>query len=135
MKEVPLYTVGDATAQAAEEAGFASVFSAKGRVGELAGLLIAQLSPGGGAVLYAAGADRTGDLEGRLVQAGFRCRLQVVYRAEPVDRLDAATAAAITMASAPLAWARIAASMSRADRTSTRSTPGGTSNEIAVSVF
>lgn len=95
LKEIALFTVGDATARAAAEAGFSAIFSAKGRVGELAELIQARLAPADGAILYAAGADRTGDLEGRLARAGFECRLQVVYRAEAVARLDATTAAAI----------------------------------------
>lgn len=95
LKDLPLFTVGDATARAAEEAGFSHVFSAKGRVGELADVLVARLSPADGTILYAAGAERTGDLEGRLARVGLQCRLQVVYRAEAVARLDAGTVAAI----------------------------------------
>lgn len=44
-RDRPVFTVGDATAEAARAAGFADVLSADGAIGDLAALLLAHLSP------------------------------------------------------------------------------------------
>ena len=92
---LPVLAVGDATAQAARDAGFADVESAGGDVDDLARLAAARLGPGRGALLHVAGSKVAGDLAGRLAAAGYLYRREVLYDARPVDRLPAAAAAVL----------------------------------------
>ncbi|PLX38224.1 MAG: hypothetical protein C0606_08375 [Hyphomicrobiales bacterium] len=92
---LPLFTVGKATARAAENAGFTKVISADGDVMALAGLVSNTLEAGDGPVLYAGGRDRKGDLEGLLRNLGFEMRLAEVYAAEPASDLGEKTVEAL----------------------------------------
>ncbi len=94
-RDIPVLAVGDATAAAARDFGFANVESAAGNVEDLADLVRARLQPGGGALLHAAGSVTAGDLAGNLGAAGYDVRRVVLYRAEPVEALSAGTAAAL----------------------------------------
>ncbi|HVA13267.1 MAG TPA: uroporphyrinogen-III synthase [Stellaceae bacterium] len=89
------FAVGDATAAAAREAGFADGTSAGGTVENLAELVIASLVPSGGGLLHAAGSVTAGDLAGRLEAAGFAVRRAALYEAAPTAALSAATRDAI----------------------------------------
>jgi uroporphyrinogen-III synthase len=91
---VPIFAVGDRTAQAAREAGFATVHSAAGAARDLAALVAAQLEPPA-RLLYLAGEDRTGDLDGTLHRQGFVVDLIVAYRAVAAATLPPAAAAAL----------------------------------------
>jgi len=84
---VPIFAVGDRTAQRAERAGWRTVHSAAGAVGDLARLLQSSLSRDGGSILYAAGSDRAGDLAETLKTVGFQVMLAEVYRARAVEQL------------------------------------------------
>lgn len=77
-RDLPVFTVGDATAAAAEQAGFAEVRSAAGDVAALAAL-IAQESPEG-AVLCPGAEVRAGDLVGDLAREGVEAQAMAVYR-------------------------------------------------------
>ncbi|MHA7776225.1 uroporphyrinogen-III synthase [Roseibium sp. M-1] len=88
LKSLPVFTVGDATAEACRKAGFATVSSAAGDVAALAGLILdnrQQVVPGH--VLYPAAKDRAGDLEGRLAAGGLSCHAVAIYRMDPVTAL------------------------------------------------
>ncbi|KPL53666.1 hypothetical protein ABB55_16795 [Prosthecomicrobium hirschii] len=89
----PIFCVGDATATAAARLGGTDVRSAAGNAADLAALIAASLNPEAGAILYAAGRDRSGDLDGWLRAAGFAVDLVEVYRAEAAARLPEAAAA------------------------------------------
>jgi uroporphyrinogen-III synthase len=78
-RALPVFTVGDATAESAREAGFRHVRSASGDVTALADLIIAQ--HGGGAVLIAGAREPAGDLPGALTTAGVQTRAAVLYAA------------------------------------------------------
>ncbi|MGE5146680.1 MAG: uroporphyrinogen-III synthase, partial [Candidatus Eiseniibacteriota bacterium] len=95
VRDLPVFAVGDATARAARDAGFARVESAQGAVEDLADLVRRTLDPKAGALLHAAGADVAGDLQGALGAAGFTVRRAVLYRAATADDLPAAAAAAL----------------------------------------
>lgn len=73
--------VGDATAQAARDAGFANVWSAQGDVASLAALAKRRLSPGGGKLIHIGGADLAGDLGGELTRSGFVVERRIAYAA------------------------------------------------------
>jgi uroporphyrinogen-III synthase len=90
------FTVGDATAAAAHEAGFAEVTSAGGAVDDLAKLVMSRLKAKDGAVFHAAASVTAGDLQGLLETAGFSVRRAALYEAAPSERLSDATRAAIT---------------------------------------
>jgi len=92
---VPLLAVGDRTAALAREAGFGQIESAGGGADTLVVHAAATGTPEAGPILYLAGTDRAGDVDGRLRAAGFEVDLVEVYRAAPVGRLGAAAATAL----------------------------------------
>ena len=75
----PVFTVGDATAQAARTAGFARVQSASGDLRRLADLLIAQ-GPGIGPLLVPGALEPAGDLPA-LLRGRVEARALPVYQA------------------------------------------------------
>lgn len=85
--------VGDATARAAEAAGFQDVTSAAGDVDDLAALAAKRLDPGAGALLHPAGSKVAGDLAGMLERAGFSYRRCVLYAARTATELPEAARA------------------------------------------
>ncbi len=92
---VPVFTVGDRTAQAVRDAGFTAVTSASGNVNDLAALVAAHLNPPA-RLLYLTGEDRSGDLAGALRARGFVVDMVVVYRAMVAETLPAEAATALT---------------------------------------
>lgn len=86
-RNTPVLAVGEATARAAREAGFASVESAAGDVTQLAGLVATRLMPEAGPLLHVAGTAVAGDLAGDLTARGFSVRRAVLYEARRVDAL------------------------------------------------
>jgi uroporphyrinogen-III synthase len=90
------FAVGDATAAAAREAGFADVTSAHGAVDDLAKLVMSRLKAKDGAVFHAAAGVTAGDLQGLLEAAGFSVRRAALYEAVESARLSDATRIAIT---------------------------------------
>lgn len=96
LQALPVFTVGNATAEAARQAGYDTVFSAEGDVAALAKLILGnrdRLGPGG--VLYPAAQDRAGDLEGLLTGGKLSCRTLTVYRMAMVDKLPADVVSAL----------------------------------------
>lgn len=90
----PVFTVGDATADRAHEAGFASVASAAGTRHELAALVAGRLAPGA-RLLLPCGEGHGMALAADLRARGFRVSRRVVYRSRPARDLDAAAHAAL----------------------------------------
>ena len=88
-RDIRVFAVGDGTAAAARQAGFAEVESAQGDVAALAELVAARLAPGAGALLHASGHAVAGDLAGRLGRRGFAVRSVRLYRATPAAALSA----------------------------------------------
>jgi uroporphyrinogen-III synthase len=80
LRGIAVFTVGDRTARAMRDCGFATVMSAAGNVGDLATLVLAQLSPPA-RLLYLAGEERSGDLAGLLRAHNFTVDTVLVYRA------------------------------------------------------
>ncbi len=92
---LPVLAVGDATARAARDLGFADVESAGGDVDDLARLAVERLRPGDGALLHVAGSKVAGDLAGMLAKVGYTYRRSVLYDARPVAVLPQAAQTAI----------------------------------------
>ena len=87
-RDLPVFTVGDASAEAARDVGFMTVESAGGKVDDLARLAIERLNPAAGALFQAAASRRAGDLKGALEAAGFTLRREVLYETVPVTDLS-----------------------------------------------
>jgi uroporphyrinogen-III synthase len=94
LRALPVFAVGDRSAEAMRAAGFADVTSAKGDVDDLAELAASRIKPGA-SLLYLAGADRSGDLAGILSGGGFAVSRAVVYRAVPAGVLFPAAVSAM----------------------------------------
>jgi uroporphyrinogen-III synthase len=95
LRALPVFAVGQRSAQAMTAAGFADVNSADGDVGALARLVAERLKPAG-AVLYLAGEERSGDLAGDLGARGFAVETTVIYRAIAITGLPRAAADALS---------------------------------------
>ena len=93
--DLPAYAVGEATAAAARDAGFANVVSAGSDAAGLAALLLGRVDPAKGPLLHATGADQAGDLAGALRARGFDLQQAVLYRAVAATALPPAARAAI----------------------------------------
>ncbi len=89
-RNIPCYTVGDATAAEATKAGFHTVISAGGDVSKLAALVITKLSPDAGRLLHISGKDTAGNLAGQLEKAGFQITSQQLYQATKSSGLSPA---------------------------------------------
>lgn len=89
-RDLPVWTVGDASAREARALGFTRVESADGDVEGLAALVAAKVDAKAGALLHAAGSVNAGDLSGRLTGLGYEVRRLVLYRAETATALSSA---------------------------------------------
>lgn len=92
-RQLPVFAVGAATADAAALAGFRTISTARGDVISLASLITA--AKPAGTILHLAGKDRAGDLLSLLGEDGVRARRAVIYDAEKYDRLSTPAAAAL----------------------------------------
>jgi uroporphyrinogen-III synthase len=81
--DLPVYVVGERTAEAARKAGFRSIIAGPGDAAGLTGLLLRDLKPRSH-ILYLAGEPRKPALEARLAEANHAVHILLVYRAEPV---------------------------------------------------
>ena len=80
-RNIRVFAVGDASAQAARKAGFQNVESAAGNVETLARLVADHLTSADGPLLHVAGTRIAGDLAGQLSQEGFEVRREEIGRA------------------------------------------------------
>jgi uroporphyrinogen-III synthase len=94
-RDLPVFAVGNATANTAGAYGFTDVRSADGDVTALARLVAAQCRPQDGRLFHAAGTAVAGDLSGQLEAQGFTVERQVLYAAATADRLSPETVAAL----------------------------------------
>ena len=95
-RALPVFAVGQSTAEAARKAGFARVESADGNVDDLATLVAARLDPADGALLHGAARQVAGDLQGSLREAGFTLRRRILYEAKAATQLSPEAAAALS---------------------------------------
>jgi uroporphyrinogen-III synthase len=78
--KLPLYAVGERSAEAAREAGFGNVRSAQGDANALIRLIDERYANESVPHLYLAGVDRAADLEGALAAKGIKVVTVEVYR-------------------------------------------------------
>lgn len=79
--KLPLFAVGQRSADAARHAGFSNVSSAGGDVRDLVRLLVSLRADAKGPLLYLAGEDRAADLIGELTAKNIAAEMAEVYRA------------------------------------------------------
>lgn len=82
--KLPVFAVGQRSAEAARQAGFTNVTSANGDVRALVRILVTQCSNTTAPLLYLAGEDRAADLIGDLSARGVAAEMRVVYRTTSV---------------------------------------------------
>ena len=81
LSKMPLFAVGERSADAAREAGFRDVRSANGDAHDLVRLVATNHHfDQAAACLYLAGEDRAADVEGELAKRAIKARTLVVYR-------------------------------------------------------
>lgn len=88
-RSIPVFAVGDATAERARAAGFAAVESAGRDAVALATLVAARCDPAGAPLLLASGLGQGMPLLRDLRAAGFLVRRRVAYAAAPAEALPA----------------------------------------------
>lgn len=96
-RDIGVLAIGEGSAAAARDAGFAHVESAGGDVAALATLAIDRLDPKAGAVFHAAGSVLAGDLKGRLDQAGFEVRRMALYESKTAESFSPETRMNLTL--------------------------------------
>jgi uroporphyrinogen-III synthase len=84
-RDLPVFTVGAATAAATREAGFAKVQSADGDVGALGRLISESRRTFSGVLLHAGALEPAGDLAGELQRSGVPARALPVYETMPAQ--------------------------------------------------
>src|SRR5215831_13634044 len=91
LRKLPLFAVGEHTAAAARDAGFAETIVAGGDAAALRETVLRsardKVLKKKGTLLYLAGADLSRDLAGELSAAGFNVVTQTTYRMAPVKYL------------------------------------------------
>jgi uroporphyrinogen-III synthase len=100
LRDVPVFCIGTATAEAATQAGFNVVADAEGDRGRLVGE-IARHKPRH--ILFMSGADERGDIVSELAAAKVRATRCVVYRAVLASALTEAAATALNTNSLDMA--------------------------------
>ena len=89
-RDLAVYAVGEATAEAAKEAGLPLQRAGDGGVEAMAALIVDDPQRPPGAVLHPSAREPAGDLMGRLREAGVEGRSVAVYETSEVTRLPAA---------------------------------------------
>ena len=89
LKGLPLYCVGNRTADLARALGFAKIVVIAPNVAVLKRRLIAEMDPQKGGILYLAGKVRSGALDAALLAHGFSISLCEVYESRPLTGFSA----------------------------------------------
>lgn len=82
MLDIPVFTVGGRTAEAASEAGYRNVRSAEGNIADLQKLILGELPPC--RLVHFGARDAAGELKGFLGLFGYRVDRRIVYAAHAV---------------------------------------------------
>lgn len=86
-KRLPLFAVGEATAKAARDLGFAEVTAGPGTGESLAWLISERLKASAGALVHLSGETVAFDLKTALEARGFTVRQPILYKAVPATEL------------------------------------------------
>jgi uroporphyrinogen-III synthase len=77
---LPLFTVGEATANMARELGFENIHQGPGTAEEMAPLITSECQPGAGSLIHLAGERMAFDLKSALEDKGFEVIQPILYR-------------------------------------------------------
>ncbi len=94
-RDLPAWTVGERTGEAAKAAGFPSVESGDGFAETLADRLMTEIDPAAGPILWPSGQDIAVDLVASLAEVGITVDRRVLYRSVPSPDLKPETRAAL----------------------------------------
>jgi len=94
-RDIPVYAVGPASAEAARAAGWGDVTPAGGDVHSLAALVTGRVAPGAGRLLHLSGKAAAGDLAGDLSARGYDVARVIAYEAQAAAALPAEAADAL----------------------------------------
>ncbi|HUO99809.1 MAG TPA: uroporphyrinogen-III synthase [Rhizomicrobium sp.] len=89
-RELPVFTVGPQTADAAKRAGFERVECADGDAETLAAAVTGWVKPEDGVLLHAASADNDGKVKALLVEEGYTVDITALYDIIPAYKLPEA---------------------------------------------
>ncbi|MDF1750964.1 MAG: uroporphyrinogen-III synthase, partial [Alphaproteobacteria bacterium] len=95
VRDLPVVTVGPASAQAATEAGFEDIEASGGDVQALVETVQGRFPVEGGAFFHAAGSVTAGDLKGDLEALGYRVKRVALYRSVKIQQFSDACRAAL----------------------------------------
>jgi uroporphyrinogen-III synthase len=88
LKKIPLYVVGDQTADLAQVNGFLNVFSASGTTQELTKLILCHAHPEKGVLYHLAGEVVKGNIVHELNFRGFEAERHIVYHIQEAENLS-----------------------------------------------
>lgn len=88
-KTLPVYCVGEATAEFAGELGFSRIIPGEGTAKALLSRIAQTANPQGGVLLYLTGGHLAFDLESPLATAGFHVTRIILYEAREIDEQGA----------------------------------------------
>jgi uroporphyrinogen-III synthase len=85
LRNVPVIAVGPQSLQAALHKGFTNVTAQGGDVSGLTAYIVQTFDKNSGPILYISGSETSGDLEGKLIAAGFDVDRVITYDAVPAS--------------------------------------------------
>lgn len=94
--DMPVLCVGDATSRRLVKTSFSDVRSASGDASDLLDLVIREMLPSAGPILYLSGMIISADIGSLLRTAGFEVDRRVVYRAQAIETLSEPAMAALS---------------------------------------
>ena len=95
-RTLPLFAIGEATAEMARELGFFQVIAGPGTGRGLVPVIAAAAKSGNGPLVHVAGETLAFDLAGALAEHGYETRLVTAYRAVPTAQFSAGAEEAIS---------------------------------------
>ena len=112
LADLPVFTVGDATADAAHRAGLKQVQSAGGTVSDLATLILAPPRSWGGDLVHLSARQPAGDLTGLLEKGGCAARRVTLYETIDAAKVEAPEGVEAILIHSAMAARRAAAMIS-----------------------
>jgi uroporphyrinogen-III synthase len=109
LADLPVFAVGDATAEAAQRAGFTQVRSAGGAVPDLAALILSMHRSWDGDLVHFSARQPAGDLTGLLAHGGCPARRVTLYETIDAPRKDVPEAVEAILIHSAMAARRAAA--------------------------
>ena len=87
-KKIVCFCVGGATEKKARGVGFQNVFAADGNVNNLKELILLNLNPSDGKLLYVSGEVISSNLDQQLIFNGYNIKKIINYKANPIEKFE-----------------------------------------------